>query len=154
MATVGTIVVPCDGSEHSAKAAEHAALLAVSMKLPVHLLHVSPSHPRELFGIPGPSAEMVGIERIDEQAFQAIWDTAAQKAFDTARKAMGDATVTLETVRSKGDPSRAIIDYAASQASPMIVIGRRGLGRFQEALLGSVSQRVLHWADCPVLVVH
>ncbi|MEX0729338.1 MAG: universal stress protein [Aquisalimonadaceae bacterium] len=53
-----------------------------------------------------------------------------------------------------GDPSEAIIDYAKGQDSPMIVIGRRGMGRFKEALLGSVSQRVLHWAACPVVVVN
>lgn len=154
MATIKTIIVPCDGSDHSARAADYAATLAGLVKAPIHLIHVSPADPRDLFGLPGPSAEMVGLERKDEETFRRIWKQASDEAFRVGREALGEVDVAVETVESKGDPSRAIIDYAGKQESPFIVIGRRGLGRFQEALLGSVSQRVLHWADCPVLVVH
>ncbi len=153
MANIRTIVVPSDGSEHSTRAAAHAATLASALNVPVHLFHASPEHPHELFGIPGPSPEMVGVGRIDEQTFRAIWDKAAEEAFRICRQALGDTPLTVETVRGKGDPSQAIIDYAGKVDAPMIVIGRRGLGRFRGALLGSVSQRVLQAAKCPVLVV-
>ena len=52
-----------------------------------------------------------------------------------------------------GNPSSEIIDYAASQNIDLIVIsshGRTGLSRF---LLGSVTERVVRFAPCPVLVL-
>lgn len=52
-----------------------------------------------------------------------------------------------------GDPSSEIIDYAKAHDISLIVIpshGRTGIGRF---LLGSVSERVIRFAHCPVLVL-
>ena len=52
-----------------------------------------------------------------------------------------------------GDPSSEIIDYAKQINSDLIVIsshGRTGLGRF---FLGSVAERVIRYAHCPVLVL-
>jgi nucleotide-binding universal stress UspA family protein len=43
---------------------------------------------------------------------------------------------------------------AEAENAEMIVLGRRGLGRVREVLLGSVSQKVLHQADCTVIIVH
>jgi len=154
MAEIRTIIVPCDGSEHTANAAQHAALLARVTRLPVHLVHVSPSTPVDLLGMPYPSPEMVGVEHTAEESFKAMTDKAAEKSFDVARQALGQDIEEVEAVRLKGDPSEQIIEYAQGQPDPLIIIGRRGLGRFRAALLGSVSQRVLNWARCPVMVVN
>lgn len=52
-----------------------------------------------------------------------------------------------------GDPAAEIVNIAKETKADMIVIGSRGLGRVQGMLLGSVSDRVVHMAHCPVLVV-
>jgi nucleotide-binding universal stress UspA family protein len=53
-----------------------------------------------------------------------------------------------------GEASRAIVTAAREAGCDLIVMGSRGRGRLQGALLGSVSQAVLHAAPVRVLVVH
>ena len=52
-----------------------------------------------------------------------------------------------------GDIADEILDVAEAEKADILVLGRRGLGRVREALLGSVSQKVLHHADCKVVIV-
>jgi len=54
----------------------------------------------------------------------------------------------------EGDPAERILDLARSRDVDLIVIGSRGLGAVASVILGSVSKRVLHHADRPVLVVN
>jgi nucleotide-binding universal stress UspA family protein len=54
----------------------------------------------------------------------------------------------------EGDPGERILDIARSRDVDLIVIGSRGLGAVASVILGSVSKRVLHDADRPVLVVN
>lgn len=52
-----------------------------------------------------------------------------------------------------GEPAEEIVDLARLEAYDMVVMGSRGLSPMKELLLGSVSNRVLHTAPCPVLIV-
>jgi len=54
----------------------------------------------------------------------------------------------------EGDPAERILDIARSRDVGLIVIGSRGLSAVASVILGSVSKRVLHDADRPVLVVN
>jgi nucleotide-binding universal stress UspA family protein len=54
----------------------------------------------------------------------------------------------------EGDPGERILELARSRDVDLIVIGSRGLGTVASVILGSVSKRVLHDADRPVLVVN
>lgn len=52
-----------------------------------------------------------------------------------------------------GDYADEILDMAEAEGASMIVLGRRGLGRLREALLGSVTQKVLHATDRTTVIV-
>lgn len=52
-----------------------------------------------------------------------------------------------------GSPGEEIIDLTREEEYDMLVVGSRGLSQVKEIFLGSVSQKVLHGALCPVLVV-
>jgi nucleotide-binding universal stress UspA family protein len=52
----------------------------------------------------------------------------------------------------RGRPADAIVEVAATERADLLIVGSRGLGPFQGALLGSVSEAVADRAPCPVLV--
>jgi nucleotide-binding universal stress UspA family protein len=52
-----------------------------------------------------------------------------------------------------GSPARAIVDYARDYAIDLIVMGTHGRSGFAHLLLGSVTERVVRTAECPVLTV-
>jgi nucleotide-binding universal stress UspA family protein len=56
-------------------------------------------------------------------------------------------------VTMAGDPGSQICNFAVHIDSDGIILGRQGRGKIQELLLGSVSQYVLHHAECPVTIV-
>ena len=63
----------------------------------------------------------------------------------------GHPSVILETDMPDSPPARALI--RASGTADLMVVGARGQGGFKELLLGSVTQRTVHGAICPVVVV-
>ncbi|KAK7486527.1 hypothetical protein BaRGS_00022193 [Batillaria attramentaria] len=57
----------------------------------------------------------------------------------------------FEALQGK-EPWETILDFARKVNATLIVIGSRGMGKVRRTFLGSVSDSVLHHADCPVLI--
>ncbi len=51
------------------------------------------------------------------------------------------------------DPAKAIVDQADAIKADTIVMGNRGMGQFVEIFLGSVGNKVISFAKCPVVIV-
>lgn len=75
--------------------------------------------------------------------------TALAAALD--RAAADDSGVTVRRRVVLGDPATVLLDEA--KHADLLVVGNRGYGGFTKTLLGSVSQRCVQHADCPVVVV-
>ena len=58
-----------------------------------------------------------------------------------------------KTQLKQGNAAQRIIETARAEKCDLVVIGSRGLGTFKQLLLGSVSQKVSNYVDCPVLIV-
>ena len=151
--TPKVLLVPVDGSDGSNDAARYAAAIAAGLGVPLRLLHAFPKDPIDMFGLPTEAPRPEELEYFSPDAFARLRDQTAAKAFATTREAIDESAVEIEEKVITGSPAEAIVEHAAGVEAPMIVIGRRGLSGFKELLLGSVSQRVLHHADCPVTVV-
>ncbi|HYM91819.1 MAG TPA: universal stress protein [bacterium] len=140
------ILVATDGSAHALKAAELAARLARETR-GAEVMLVNVGHiPTIALGGPGDGlVDFAAMEDALEQAGRAILDQ-TNKAF-----AGVDARVTR--VYRRGDPTAEILKAGQEHKADLIVMGSRGLGQIGGLILGSVSERVLHGAHIPVLIV-
>jgi nucleotide-binding universal stress UspA family protein len=85
-----------------------------------------------------------------ESAIQVISDETLSSAVAEA-SAYGAKSVDSKLLR--GDAAEELIEYVRRDGFDLIVMGTRGLSGMREIMLGSVSQKVLHAADCPCLTV-
>nr|WP_022797655.1 universal stress protein [Thermus islandicus] len=76
------------------------------------------------------------------------------EAFDFANREAERVGVPLRTRSQVGHPAETLARVAEDEGFDLIVLGRRGLTPVQRWMLGSVSERVLRYAPCAVLVVH
>lgn len=135
------LLVAVDGSDHATHAARVAGHLAAASGAEVVVFHQR-SDARMPHGPAAPPDETA------ERA-QAVVDAAVDVALEAgAPKAVGRIGRGLAD-----DVARAIIDVAAREEADVIVVGPRGFGRVRELLVGSVTERLVHHADRPVLVV-
>lgn len=150
------LVVPVDGSDAACRAAAHAATVARCTGARIHLLHAFPGSPQEVPLLSGDLGGSADVGPFAEEAFAQLGNDSAREAFDSARDTMADTGATgldIVEVRRRGEPAHAVLDYLREVGPAEIIIGRRGLGRVQELLVGSVSQKLLHGARCPVTVI-
>lgn len=135
------ILFATDFSEASQKAAEQ--LRTIQGVEAVHVIHVV-----DRGSNPGGRAALVygdqGVENWREAAAKNCADIAAALAASGVQ-----ATSTAET----GDPADVILETADAEKSTVIVLGASTKGRLTQALLGSVSDKVVRRAGLPVLVI-
>lgn len=153
------VIVPVDGSDSAERAAAFAANLAYCCEGSMVLLFVIPDSATPvvaLRGQPGAAPTIHPTEREVEaakaQAAQSVFKK-ARAAMGMVRRAMATANVQIQEVVLHGDPAESIIAYAEEHSDAMIVMGSRGLSRVRGLLLGSVSDKVVHHASCPVTIV-
>jgi nucleotide-binding universal stress UspA family protein len=139
------MLVATDGSNHAMQAAEFAARMARELqKAEVLLLNVG-HVPAYALGGPDTHVDYAALEEGLKQAGQAILARAAE--------VFAGVDVPVRRVYRHGEPVREIIEAARAAKVDLIVVGSRGLGQIGGLFLGSVSERVLHGAQTPVVVV-
>jgi nucleotide-binding universal stress UspA family protein len=142
---VETILVPVDFSPH----AEHALDMTIGLAAKlgtrtIHLIHVHhpPPMPAPLPGS-GPSHQEVE-ERVLEDAASAL---------EALSKRVESASIGVERAVYVGSPAEIICAQAAARGADLVVMGTRGRTGLSQVLLGSVAERTLAHAPCPVLTV-
>jgi nucleotide-binding universal stress UspA family protein len=141
--TINRILVPVDFSDSAMAAIDHAAGLASANGASVDMLHCYPASMAAMppYGPPLP-----------EITHQALRD-AAQARISAARDRLREAGVEVRAHISADVPSRAIVEAAKELEADLIVMGTKGLGGIRHVLLGSVAERTVRAAHCPVITV-
>ena len=136
-----------DGSDTAVVAGAIAAETAKRFGATLTALHVfhSPSYVYPAFDGAGFIIDPVDANRFAQKVQEGI-----AKRTERALKEHGvDYDVRQET----GYPSDVIVRVADEEKFDLIVMGSRGMGAIKSLLIGSVSDRVVHHAHCPVLIV-
>jgi nucleotide-binding universal stress UspA family protein len=138
------ITVGIDGSHDAHRALEWAMREAAVRHVPLTVVTV---HEVAVSGWTGQPI-ILPVDQPDlEKARQAAEETVAKAAVQLGE--FQPASVTVRAVN--GSPAQELIE--ASRDADLLVVGSRGGGGFARLMLGSISQKVVHHAHCPVVVV-
>lgn len=136
------ILVPTDGSEFARKAELHALFLAKVSGAEIIALSVSENQ------------FITGISVTDEvEQLNLILKDRCEEDLKEFEE-MNDDGVKISSIIREGSPANVILDVAVEEDIDLIVIGSSGKSGFDRFILGSVSDKVVNAAKCPVLVVH
>lgn len=135
----GTMLLAVDGSPHAERAAQLVRRLAAAADDEVVVLHVI-----EVMPMRG------GVDRELDHDREAV---GAARRYGRELEQAG-VPVKVELVRAlAGRVARLIVESAREYQADVIVMGSHGRGDLAALLLGSVAHKVVHLADCPVLIV-
>jgi nucleotide-binding universal stress UspA family protein len=132
------ILVGYDGSRPSEKALEVAFGLANQLDSTVEVVAVV--QPPE----PAPSVELHAVLDDGREHYE--------KALRGIAQVANEKGIRIETDVIVGHAAEQIIQRAERSRADLIVLGHRGISKFEKLIMGSVSERVLAYAHCPVLV--
>jgi nucleotide-binding universal stress UspA family protein len=137
------ILVPIDFSDSAASVLDWAAHLATQHQCPIVLLHAYhlPVEFQQLEGAYLPTDFWTNVK---EEAQRSLAKTAAR---------LRKRGIEVEELVREGYPASVIETEAARQEVDLIVIGTHGLSGLKHLLLGSIAERVVQRAPCPVLTV-
>jgi nucleotide-binding universal stress UspA family protein len=143
------ILVPVDHSDCSRVAMEYAMLLAEPFGAKIDVLHVAETPPYV-----GEDRTVVNPATGEPQLLSELLMQQAVKAeTEFLAPFVRDARIPIERSLLTGRPSNVIVEEAAKRGADLIVMGTHGLSGFQRLIIGSVTERVLRSAPCPVVVV-
>lgn len=141
------VLVAVDGSENSLRALEFALdLQKMCCDLQLTALYVGPS----IYGMFPDSGLSSWIRQKDLD--QEI-EEKAQKISEKIDEIAGRYGLSVEKAISRGDVGAAICKFAEEGEYDLVVVGTRGYGEVKSIVIGSVSHKVLHICQCPVVVV-
>ncbi|NHN49196.1 universal stress protein [Halostella sp. JP-L12] len=135
---VDAVLVPTDGSDFAAAAADHAIELALTTGTALHVVYVV--DPGMVWGNVNTGVVRDSLEEMGQQATERI-----------ASRAEASGVSNVETAILNGNPSREIADYAAERGVDYVVMGTHGRTGMDRYLLGSVTERVIRRSEVPVL---
>lgn len=134
------ILLAVDGSEHSLRSTEEAIKLHDSS---------DDAHIDVVYVADYDKAKYDVLHAHDKEELEAK----RRKQLLPIEKMLKDNNVTHTYHLLHGDPGPTIVAFANKGNYDLLVIGSRGLSKFQKMVLGSVSHKVVKQANCPVFVV-
>ncbi|MBI4653826.1 MAG: universal stress protein [Nitrospirae bacterium] len=134
------ILVAVDSSESSLHALKESFKLAMNEGSWITVVSVVPPYTGDL--------DLVAVGNI-----MASMRKPCEEALRKAQEIATAERASIKTACEEGEPHSAIVDLAQAENFDLIVMGRRGLGRIEKILVGSVTTRVIGYSPIDVIVV-
>lgn len=144
MFTIKNILLPTDFSNLSLTAAEYAVELAKQYNAKIHLLHVLEKIP--------PILTIRSLDLSQEKILKSIEEDAKKSLDGAVIKINKRNDIKIEPVLKKGIDYEEIVKYSKEYKMDLIVIATHGRTGILQTLIGSVAEKVIRYAKCPVLV--
>lgn len=139
------ILVAADGSPASDRAVAFAANCAAADNAELLIVTISDGLVSE---------SLRSMARAERATVQQMLDLEATAILAEARRIASQCGLVHAKTRSEnGDPAAVILDVALAEGVDFIVVGKRGRGRLEGLLLGSVSQKIASLAPCAVAII-
>ena len=136
------ILVPVDGSDNSYRALDAALLLSEKLSSNVTVLHVMEQLPITHIGSEKLLSELLeAYKKENQDILSKCSEIATQKG------------LTIKTFLLQGNPASVILDHSKKEKFDLLIMGSRGMGKFKELILGSVSGKIVHHSPCAVLLI-
>lgn len=147
MFKVKNILLPTDLSATSLAASDYAIELALQYKAKIHLLHVLEKTP--------PILAIRSLDLSQEKILKSFEEEGKKLLANAVKKIRKDKSidVEIEPVLKKGNDYEEIVKYSKEHKIDLIVIATHGRTGLLHTLLGSVAEKVIRYAKCPVLVI-
>jgi len=146
MITLKNILVATDFSEPSDAALVYGRAFARNFNATLHVVHVVGNVSSAAYGAEGYVAAMPDLQQEVEGAARKQLDAVL---IDSDERPLPTRGVLI----TSNAPAHAIVEYASREHVDLIVTGTHGRGAVAHLLMGSVAERVVRTAPCPVLTV-
>ena len=144
------ILLPTDGSKFAEKAAQHAIWIASKSGAEIIVLNVIETS--SLVGLPAEDLIVRIKEMLKEEGRRSLERISEMVTEEEKELKIEDIKVTLKT--EEGSPAEAILKTVEKEDVDLVVMGTSGKHGLDRFLLGSVTEKVVRSAKCPVLAVH
>ena len=146
MIAMKNVLVATDFGEAADCALQYGRELAARFGATLHVLHVAENVYITAFGAETYASFAPDLQRdIEESAHRRLREAIIDSD--------GSGPDTVPVVMTSSSPAFAIVDYARERDIDLIIMGTHGRGAMQHFLMGSVAERVVRLAPCPVLTV-
>ena len=136
------VLVPVDGSDNSYRALDAALLLTEKLGSSITVVNVM---------------EQVPITHIEsEKLLSELLEAYKKENQEILSKCSNIATekgLSIKTLLLQGNPASVILDYSKKEKFDLVIMGSRGMGKFKQLILGSVSSKIVHHSPCAILLI-
>jgi nucleotide-binding universal stress UspA family protein len=136
------ILVPVDGSDNSYRALEAALVLSEKLGSNISVVNVMEQVP-----ITHIESEKLLSELLE--AYKKENQEILSKCSEIARQ----KGIAIKSVLLQGNPAPVILDFIRKENFDLVIMGSRGMGKFKELILGSVSSKIMHHSPCAIMII-
>jgi nucleotide-binding universal stress UspA family protein len=136
------ILVPVDGSDNSYRALEAALVLSEKLGSNISVINVMEQVPITHIESEKLLSELLeAYKKENQEILSKCSDIASQKG------------IAIKTVLLQGNPAPVILDYSKKENFDLVIMGSRGMGKFKELIIGSVSSKIVHHSPCAIMII-